>query len=71
MPLTMMESPVTLELGRKYKVGVAYFAPEPGIDSVMTGLREGLKVLGLEEGRNLSFQSMHAQGEISQIPTIG
>ena len=36
----------------------------------MTGLREGLKALGLEEGRNLSFQSMHAQGEISQIPAI-
>jgi ABC-type uncharacterized transport system substrate-binding protein len=71
MPLTTMESPVTSQPGRKYKVGVAYFAPEPGIDSVMTGLREGLKALGLEEGRNLSFQSMHAQGEISQIPAIG
>ena len=66
-----IESTVTIQSGRKYKVGVAYFAPEPGIDSVMAGLREGLKVLGLVEGRNLTFQSMHAQGEISQIPTIG
>lgn len=63
--------PVALQPGRTYKVGVAYFAPEPGINSVMAGLREGLKVLGLEEGRNLTFQTMHAQAEIAQIPTIG
>ena len=71
LPLVTMEFPITIEPGRIYKVGVAYFAPEPGIDSVMSGLREGLKVLGLEEGRNLTFQSIHAQGEIAQIPTIG
>jgi len=64
-------APITLQPGRTYKVGLAYFAPEPGIDSVMAGLREELKVLGLEEGRNLSFQAMHAQAEIAQIPTIG
>jgi len=63
--------PVMLQAKRTYKVGLAYFAPEPGIDSVLAGLREGLKALGLEEGRNLSFQSMHAQGEIGQIPTMG
>ncbi|MGR8933941.1 MAG: ABC transporter substrate-binding protein [Gammaproteobacteria bacterium] len=57
--------------GKHYKVGVAYFAPEPGIDSVMAGLREGLKALGLEEGRNLTFRSLHAQAEIAQIPAIG
>ncbi|POZ52032.1 ABC transporter substrate-binding protein [Methylovulum psychrotolerans] len=62
---------MALPAGRTYKIGVAYFAPEPGIDSVMAGLREGLKALGLEEGRNLSFQTMHAQAEIAQIPTIG
>ena len=71
MPLPAASPPLAIQAGRNYKVGVAYFAPEPGIDSVMAGLREGLKVLGLEEGRNLSFQSMHAQGEIAQIPTIG
>ncbi len=64
-------APLVLQAGRTYKVGVAYFAPEPGIDSVLAGLQEGLKALGLEEGRNLSFQMMHAQAEIAQIPTIG
>ena len=67
----ILPSPITIQAGRNYKVGVAYYAPEPGIDSVMAGLREGLNVLGLEEGRNLAFQNIHAQGEIAQIPTIG
>lgn len=57
--------------GKSYKVGVAYFAPEPGIDGVMAGLREGLQALGLEEGRNLTFRMLHAQAEIAQIPAIG
>ncbi len=64
-------APIPLTPGRTYKVGVAYFAPEPGIDSVMSGLREGLQALGLQEGKNLSFQTLHAQAEIAQIPTIG
>lgn len=64
-------APIMLQAKRTYKVGLAYFAPEPGVDSVLAGLREGLKVLGLEEGRNLVFRSMHAQGEIGQIPTMG
>ncbi len=64
-------APIALQAGRTYKVGLAYFAPEPGIDSVLAGLREGLEVLGLEEGRNLSFRAMHAQAEIAQIPTMG
>ncbi|MDO9105902.1 MAG: ABC transporter substrate-binding protein [Methylovulum sp.] len=68
---TVAMAPIVLQANRTYKVGLAYFAPEPGIDSVLAGLREGLKVLGLEEGRNLTFQAMHAQGEIGQIPTIG
>ncbi|MDD5272820.1 MAG: ABC transporter substrate-binding protein [Methylovulum sp.] len=69
--LPLAAAPIALATGRTYKIGVAYFAPEPGIDSVMAGLREGLKALGLEEGRNLSFQTLHAQAEIAQIPTIG
>ncbi len=71
MPTATVNPAVTLQAGRTYKVGVAYFAPEPGIDSVMAGLKEGLKAFGLEEGRNLKFTFMHAQSEIAQIPTIG
>lgn len=59
------------QTGRTYKVGVAYFAPEPGVDAVLSGLREGLKKLGFEEGRNLQLRLLHAQAEIAQIPTIG
>ncbi len=60
-----------LQPGRVYQVGVAYFAPEPGIDAVMAGLREGLQALGYAEGRNLKFRMLHAQAEIAQIPAIG
>ncbi len=62
---------IIIDPDKHYKVGLAYFAPEPGIDSVLTGLKAQLKLFGLEEGKNLSFKSMHAQGEIAQISTIG
>lgn len=64
-------NPAVAKPGRNYQVGVAYFAPEPGIDEVMKGLREGLLLLGYQEGNNLSFKMVHAQSEIAQIPTIG
>ncbi len=57
--------------GRVYQVGVAFFAPEPGIDAVLGGLKDELTRLGYEEGRNLKFRLMHAQAEIAQIPTLG
>ncbi len=62
---------INIDPNKTYKVGLAYFAPEPGIDSVLAGLNAKLKLLGLEEGKNLIFKSMHAQGEIAQISTIG
>jgi ABC-type uncharacterized transport system substrate-binding protein len=60
-----------LQSGRVYKVGLAYFAPEAGADSVLAGLREGLKDHGLEAGKNLEIHTLHAQGEIAQIPLLG
>ena len=62
---------IKIDSNKQYKVGLAYFAPEPGVDSVLAGLKAQLKLLGLEEGKNLSFKSMHAQGEIAQISTLG
>lgn len=59
------------QLGRNYRVGVAYFAPEPGIDAVLDGLKSELARFGYREGLNLQFRMMHAQAEIAQIPTIG
>ncbi len=62
---------INIDPNKNYKVGLAYFAPEPGIDSVLAGLNAQLKIIGLEEGKNLSFKTMHAQGEIAQISTLG
>jgi ABC-type uncharacterized transport system substrate-binding protein len=56
--------------GRQYRIGLAYFAPEAGAELCMKGLFEGLKALGYEEGRNLTVQRTHAQGEIANIPAI-
>ena len=56
--------------GRTYKVGIAYFGPDPGVDSGMQGLVDGLKELGFVEGKNLQLKKAHAQGEIGNIPSL-
>ncbi|HEY4415242.1 MAG TPA: ABC transporter substrate binding protein, partial [Verrucomicrobiae bacterium] len=56
--------------GKKFKIGIAYFGPDPGAESDMQGLFDGLKTLGFEEGKNLEVRKMHAQGEISNIPGV-
>src|SRR6185436_924618 len=54
--------------GRTYKLGLAYFAPEPGGESCMRGIFDGLRALGFVEGRNLEVRRAHAQSEIINIP---
>ena len=56
--------------GRLFKVGLAYFAPEPGADACMEGLFGGLKDLGFVEGKNLQLRKAHAQAEIVNIHSI-
>src|SRR5262249_34420328 len=56
--------------GRVFKVGIVYFAPEPGAASCMQGLSDGLRDLGFVEGKNLEVRKAHAQGEIINIPSI-
>jgi ABC-type uncharacterized transport system substrate-binding protein len=56
--------------GRMYKIGLAYFAPEPGADQCIKGIFDGLRELGFEEGKNLEVRRSHAQGEISNIPPM-
>jgi len=56
--------------GRIFKVGLVYFAPEPGADACMEGLFRGLKDLGFVQGKNLQVRKAHAQGEIVNIPSI-
>jgi ABC-type uncharacterized transport system substrate-binding protein len=56
--------------GRIFKVGLVYFAPEPGAHACMEGLFNGLKDLGFVEGKNLQVRKAHAQAEIVNIPSI-
>src|SRR5215472_4868616 len=56
--------------GRIFKVGLAYFAPEPGAEACMEGLFSGLKDLGFVQDKNLQVRKAHAQREIVNIPSI-
>jgi len=56
--------------GRVYKIGLAYFAPEPGADQCIKGIFDGLREMGFEEGKNLEVRRSHAQGEIANIPLM-
>lgn len=68
MPVSGSTATSPLPAGRVFKVGIVYFAPEPGADSCMQGLSDGLRELGFEEGKNLEIRKAHAQGEIINIP---
>ena len=59
-----------LQTGRVYKIGLAYFAPEPAADVCIKGIFDGLREQGLEEGKNLEVRRAHAQAEIANIPTM-
>jgi len=56
--------------GRNFKIGLAYFAPEPSWEICVKGLFDGLRKLGLEEGKNLEVRRTHAQAEIPNIPAM-
>lgn len=56
--------------GVKFKIGLAFFAPEPGAESCMKGLFDGLSKLGFEQGKNLTVEKAHANGEIPNITPI-
>ena len=55
---------------RVFKVGLVYFAPDPGADICMQGLFDGLRDRGFVEGKNLEVRKAHAQGEIANIPAL-
>lgn len=56
--------------GRTYRIGLAYFMPEPSRDACEAGLFDGLRQLGFVEGKNLQVTRSHAQGEVANISTI-
>ena len=70
-PLISKDNSTGQAVNRPYQVAVAYLVPEPGIDAVMKGLRKGLEDLGVREGKEIVFKFFHAQGEISQIASMG
>ena len=67
---TAAGEPLRPPAGRTFKIGLAYFAPEPGAESCMQGLFDGLRNLGFIEGQNLEVRRAHAQGEIANIPAV-
>jgi ABC-type uncharacterized transport system substrate-binding protein len=56
--------------GRTYKLGLAFFAPEPGAEACMRGIFDGLRDEGFVEGQNLQVRRAHAQAEIVNIPSM-
>jgi len=68
--VTAKAVPVVPAPGRKFKIGIVYFAPEEGADLVMKGLFDGLAEQGIQEGKNLEVKRAHAQGEIANIPAL-
>ena len=65
-----VSGPKTPEPGRTYKVGLVYFAPEPGADLVIQAVHDALRDRGFIEGKNLDFRQVHAQAEISNITQL-
>lgn len=56
--------------GKKYKLGICYFAPDHSIDDLFKGIWKRLDELGFNKGKNLSVIANHANGEISEITQI-
>jgi ABC-type uncharacterized transport system substrate-binding protein len=56
--------------GRTYKIGIAYFGPDPGVEAGMQGLQDGLGKLGFVQGQNLHIVKSHAQGEMGNVASI-
>ena len=61
--------PKALE-SRNYKIGLAYFSPDPIGEICRKGLFDGLRRYGFVRDKNLHVRSLHAQGEIANIPTM-
>jgi putative tryptophan/tyrosine transport system substrate-binding protein len=55
---------------RAYRIGFAYFSPEPACDNAIAGVLKGLAEEGIVEGKNLEVIKQHAFGEIANLPTI-
>lgn len=52
---------------RQKKIALAYFGPDEGTESTISGLIDGLRERGLVEGRDFRASRYHANGEIGAI----
>jgi putative ABC transport system substrate-binding protein len=51
-------------------VGIVAFAPDPTNDETVRGLKDGLKELGFEDGRQVRVVYQDAQGDVPTLQTI-
>ncbi|MCK9399298.1 MAG: ABC transporter substrate-binding protein [Bacteroidales bacterium] len=56
--------------GRKYILGLCYFAPEASHDELLSGLWMRLEELGFVRDSNLNVKESHSNGEIGNIAPI-
>ena len=56
--------------GRKYTLGLCYFAPEVTHDELLAGLWQRMKELGFVRDSNLIVKESHANGEIGNIAPV-
>ena len=66
----LLAAPLTslAQQGRIYRVGVIYFG---GIyEQAVGGLRDGLKALGFEEGKQFIFHLRNARGDPGLVGTM-
>lgn len=56
--------------GKKYTLGLCYFAPEASHDELLTGLWGRLGELGFDRHKNLKVIESHSNGEIGNISSI-
>jgi putative ABC transport system substrate-binding protein len=57
------------QVRRPYRIGVLHTGFFEEIPSV-AGLKAGLKVLGLEEGRDVTFDIRFTRGKLEEVPTV-
>ena len=56
--------------GKKYAMGLCYFAPEASHDELLEGLWQRMKELGFVRDNNLIIKESHSNGEIGNIAPI-
>lgn len=66
-PIAVITGP---EKGRMYQLSLVFFAPNEVTSATIEGLKTKLAERGFIEGRNIEYESLHAQGDIALIPAI-